>query len=124
MIPAYIAGPFAGPDQTENVRRACALSLWAVRQGYAPICVHPGIAAGAYGDDAVPADRERGLVACEALVRCVADDPASRMLVILRDDGKMSTGTDREVAAWIDERGPFEVVVRTWAEWVAAGVGP
>ncbi len=120
MIPAYIAGPFAG-DVARNTARACALSRWAVANGYAPVCVHPGVVAGAYGDDNDPAERERGLAVCVALVGLVARR-FGVMLVILRDDGTPSSGTAREVEAWRNWRFDNDLTMRTWAEWVAAGV--
>ena len=121
MIPAYIAGPFAG-DIRENVRRALAVCRWAVAHGYAPECVHTTIAAGGLGDDDNPDDRDRGIGSCVARVRMHAK-VGGALLVILRDDGTMSTGTEREVIAWMNAGGGA-VDRRTWAQWVCAGVSP
>lgn len=123
VTPAYIAGPFAG-DTAENTRRAVALCRWAVAQGYAPECIHATIAAGGYGDDDDdPADRERGLLACEARVAMTAR-AGGALLVILRDDGTTSAGTTREVEAY-RLAGGRELVSMTWAGWVGEwGVSP
>jgi len=139
VIPAYIAGPYAGPTPdaiAENVRRAVNLARWAVRQGYAPECVHAAIAAGCYGDDASPEDRERGLRICEARVTMTAK-ASGVLFAIFRDepgpDGNpLSSGTYREYLAFQSAYVPRHVLdswrtavkVHTWAEWVAMGVAP
>ncbi len=119
----YIAGPFAG-DTAENTRRAVAISRYATIQGLSPICVHPGILAGAYGDDAVPEERERGLAAVVSIVREVAK-AGGTLWVLLRDDRSMSAGTRREWDAFADAGGRA-VVSWTWSHWCesmrAAGV--
>ena len=136
MIPAYIAGPFAGPTPeaiSENVRRAVNLARWATENGYAPECVHTSIAAGCYGDDASPADRER---ICEARVTMTAK-ASGVLFAIFRDepgpDGNpLSSGTYREYLAFQSAYVPRHaldswrnaVKVHTWAEWVALGVTP
>lgn len=123
MIPAYIAGPFAGatPEAVaENVRRAVHLARWAADHGYAPECVHTSVAAGCYGDDHDLADRERGLRICEARVAMTAR-AAGALLIILRDDGTPSSGTARELVAF-QRAGGVECRARTWPEWVALGV--
>ena len=115
LTPVYVAAPFAG-DVAENVRRAAALSRLAVERGHAPICVHPAIAAGCYGDDAVPEERERGLQAVCRLVEVVAWH-GGELWVLLRDDGTMSAGVTREVEAWLDAGGrPYAVVRWRWVD--------
>lgn len=123
MIPAYIAGPYAGPTPeavAENVRRAAALARWATEAGYAPECVHASIAAGCYGDDQDPKDRERGLRICEARVRMTAT-AGGALLIILRDDRTPSSGTARELTAF-QNAGGVECIARTWAQWLTFGV--
>ena len=119
----YIAGPFAG-DAAENTRRAVAISRFATIQGLSPICVHPGILAGAYGDDAVPEERKRGLAAVVSIVWNVAG-AGGRLWVLLRDDGSPSAGTQQELDAYAANDGP-SITIRRWSDWVdamnAAGV--
>lgn len=97
----YIAAPYGAPTpegRAENTRRAVALAALAAAWGRAPICVHPLIEAGVFGDDDNPADRARGL-ACMAQVEAVAKADGE-MWVLLRDDGLMSRGCLAEVEAW------------------------
>ena len=94
----YIAAPYAG-DVDENVRRACALGALAMREGRAPIVVHPAIAGGVYGRDEVPMERDGGRLATIAVQRMVQAD-GGELWVLLRDDGTMSPGTAAEVADW------------------------
>jgi len=134
--PVYIAAPFAG-DVDVNVQRACQLSMLAVKIGLAPIVVHPGIAAGAYGDDGSPSERERGLRAVCALVDLVAEHRYGELWVLLRDDGSMSPGTQREFERFKKTRwwcfgsavvagkdiADHYIVAATWNGWLArAGV--
>lgn len=139
MIPAYIAGPFAGPTPeaiAENVRRAVNLARWAADSGYAPECVHTSIAAGCYGDDNNPEDRERGLRICEARVTMTARAGGALFAIYLDEPGPdgnpLSSGTYREYLAFQAAYQPRNsldtwrnaVRVHTWAEWIALGVEP
>jgi len=122
----YIAGPYGSPHEHErlaNVGRACHLSLWASRAGYAPIVVHPAIHWGAYGSDDNPADRERGLATVTAILRAAAQ-AGGHLWVILRDDGSMSSGTEREVLAWEEETagGDPRTLALTWPQWLHAAL--
>lgn len=110
----YVAGPFRGAPLL-NSARAATVSALAVRQGYAPICVHPAIEAGAYGNDDVPEERERGLAAVIALVELVARN-GGELWVILRDDGTPSEGTRREVAAY-EAAGGARIRTGVWPVW-------
>lgn len=130
----YIAGPYAAPDETtrlENVSRATQLALLASLFGYAPLVVHPSIEAGAYGDDNDLEVRERGLLIVGELCRATAA-VGGACWVIARDDGSLSEGTKRDLAAyesafvcWNDRlarRGHgaiYDTVIHTWAEWTA-----
>lgn len=127
MNSAFISGPIkaATPAElSENVRRAVHLARWSVERGYAPMCAHPGVAAGMYGREEVPAERERGLRICEALAADVARSGGA-MFVILRDDGTASQGVAREVRAYFaataTDAAP-RVVGCTWQGWLALGV--
>lgn len=94
MTRVYVAAPFADPSPTVrawHVARACLLGRLALECGHAPVVVHPSIAAGVYGDDEVPHERERGLrAALEVMRGCDA------LWALLRDDGTMSAGTAEE----------------------------
>ncbi len=110
MTRVYIAASFADPSPTVrawHVARACLLGRLALECGHAPVVVHPSIAAGVYGDDADPRERERGLrAALEVMRGCDA------MWALLRDDGTMSYGTAGE---WREFDGKAEAL--TWAGW-------
>lgn len=98
----YIAAPYAAPTpegRAENTRHAADLAALAVAWGRAPICVHPLIRAGVFGDDDNPADRERGLACCVAQVEAVTRSGGERW-ILLRDDESMSEGCRRELEAW------------------------
>lgn len=110
----YVAGPFAGARLT-NAARAAAVSAIAVARGYAPVCVHPAIEAGAYGRDDPPSERERGLAAVCALVELVARN-GGELWVILRDDGTPSAGTRREMEAYA-KAGGLRVRAAPWVVW-------
>jgi hypothetical protein len=109
-VRVYIAGPFTDPRPEVvawHVARACLLGRLATECGHAPVVVHPSIAAGVYGDDAVAWQRERGLrAALEVMHGCDA------LWALLRDDGTMSSGTAGE---WRDFDGKAEAL--TWAGW-------
>ena len=113
MPPCYICSPFAG-DVPENLRRAVALSRLALGAGHAPLCVHPAIAAGCYGDDGVPEERKVGLRAVCALVEAVAWAGGDFWL-LLRDDGTISAGCQPELDVWRREAGRAAVVWR-WVD--------
>jgi hypothetical protein len=111
----YVAGPFRGATLL-NSARAATVSALAVRQGYAPICVHPAIDAGAYGNDDVPEERERGLAAVTALVEIVAR-AGGELWVILRHDGTPSEGTRREMEAFTRAAPEGRIRTGVWAVW-------
>lgn len=103
--PVYICAPYTAPTPEErdlNIRRASALARLAVAEGYAPICVHPGIAA-IYGDEETPELRAQGLDVDCALVRLVASHPKGEIWVLFQTGGGsvMSEGQEREKAAWL-----------------------
>jgi len=126
LPPVYIAGPFAAEThelRLENVRRACRLSRYAVRQGYAPIVVHAGIELGAYGNDNVVPERIRGAAATCVLVEVVAACKTGELWVIERDNGSLSTGTGREWDRWAITRDRYgyrawNTVRKPWSAWV------
>ena len=110
---AYIAAPYGAPTpegRAENTRRAVALAALSVAWGRAPICVHPMIEAGAFGDDANPADRALGLACCMAQVEAVARS-GGEMWILLRGDRSMSDGCRAEVDAW-ERAGGTEARIR------------
>ena len=99
---AYIAAPCGAPTpegRAENARRAVALAALAAAWGRAPICVHPLIEAGVFGDDNDPNDRARGLACCMAQAEAVARADGELWL-LLRDGGWISDGCRRELEAW------------------------
>lgn len=106
----YIAGPFGDPSPTVrawHVARASLLGRLALECGHAPVVVHPSIAAGVYGDDADPAQRERGLRAALEVMR-----GCDEMWVLLRDDGTKSDGVRAERRAW-----NLAAPSGTWLDW-------
>lgn len=119
----YVAAPYgaSSPQVRErNRRRACALARLAVQEGLAPVVVHPGIELGAYGDDDVPEDRQRGLeVACR-LVQAVAE-AGGYLWLLEADDHRLSLGCGAELLAWEDAtRDRALVVTRApWRAWRA-----
>lgn len=118
--PVYIAAPFRGSVE-ENVRRAYFLSLLAVREGFAPIVVHPGIHQGAYGDDTSPEARQRGREVSLSLLHLVACHPYGELWVLLNDDGSESEGVHAECVYYKrcrDKAGVYNcATARTWADW-------
>lgn len=116
----YIAAPFAaceGRTERANVCRAVTLSRHAQWCGHAPICVHPSILAGAYGDDTDATDREAGLRTCLSILDGLKA-AGGVVWVLLRDDGFMSEGTSREVSH--AEAIGLPCSRATWAGWVRA----
>jgi len=117
MSIVYISAPYGADDPAKvawNVERAALLCLLAARSGCAPICVHPGILAGAYGDDGCVEDRERGL-----RIDCRLLDPCDAVWALELDDGSMSSGMVVEHQHWGDGDAkalPWER--RTWANWM------
>jgi len=112
----YIAAPFAGHALAEvaaNTHRAEALSLYAIRRGYAPICVHSGALRGAYGRDTDAADRKAALDVDRALL-----DVSGEVWALTRDDGTLSPGMLVELDHWSSTRRP-PWVLNTWAGWSA-----
>lgn len=126
IIPCYLAGPIAAPtaeERAENIRRIGQICRWLTARGYAVVTVHAAVAAGHYGDDDDPAERERGIQACEVLARMVADRNG-QLAVLLRDDGEASTGTRREMIAFAGGEPSTTELIGTWEQWLAAGVDP
>ena len=108
----YIAATYADPSPTVrawHVARACLLGRLVLECGHAPVVVHPSIAAGVYGDDADPRERERGLRAALEVM-----DGCGHLWALLRDDGTMSSGTAEE---WRLFRAPAFRQAETWARW-------
>ena len=126
---AYIAAPYAAPSPPEsarNVARACLLArALLLRRGWSCIVPHPAIHAGAYGDDADPAQREAGTRATRDLVGAVAEAGGS-MAALARDPSDdtppglrlLSPGTCQEAMDFFEATGR-RAETRTWAEWRA-----
>ena len=112
----YIAAPFAGhtlAEVAENTHRAEALNLYAIRRGYAPICVHSGALRGAYGRDTDAGDRKAALDVDRALL-----DVSGEVWALTRDDGTLSPGMLVELDHWSSTgRPPW--TLNTWAGWSA-----
>ena len=112
----YIAAPFAADtlaEVAENTHRAEALSLYAIRRGYAPICVHSGALRGAYGRDTDAGDRKAALDVDRALL-----DVSGEVWALTRDDGTLSPGMLVELDHWSSTgRPPW--TLNTWAGWSA-----
>lgn len=95
----YVAAPYDAPDarhRAHNVLRASALVSMLHREGRAPICVHSLVEAGAYGDDADPEARAKGLETAVALAVACLD-----LFALERDDRSRSAGVEAEVSAWL-----------------------
>ena len=112
----YIAAPFAGhtlAEVAENTHRAEALNLYAIRRGYAPICVHSGALRGAYGRDTDAGDRKAALDVDRALL-----DVSGEVWALTRDDGTLSPGMLVELDHWSSTgRPPW--TLNPWAGWSA-----
>lgn len=110
----YIVAPYGAStdeERRQNVDRAVALCAKACDQGFAPMTVHPGIYWGAYGHDADPVLRERGLEIDLAWIDIV-DKIGGELWVLLKSDGTLSSGSEREVKRWRllsvdDDRGAY-----------------
>jgi len=105
----YVCAPYGATTHEErerNVARALGVAQVLAREGWCPVCLHPAIHAGVYGDDSDPAQREAGL---RVAVRTVEEVVRGQGLVavLLRDDGEMSPGTAME---WLAARR----VAATW----------
>ena len=113
----YVAAPFGDPSPTIrawHTARAALLCRLATLSGFAPICPHPTIAAGGYGDDSDPAQRAAGMEATLALALLVARARGT-LWALSRDDGTLSAGTDAELDAWPPSLDPPRAY--TWTEW-------
>ena len=112
----YIAAPFGAAELrqvAENTHRAEALNLYAIRRGYAPICVHSGALRGAYGRDTDAGDRKAALDVDLALL-----DVSGAVWALTRWDGTLSPGMLVELDHWSSTgRPPW--VLNTWAGWSA-----
>jgi hypothetical protein len=112
----YIAAPFGADTLGEvaaHTQRAEALSLYAIRRGYAPICVHSGALRGAYGRDTDAGDRKAALDVDLALL-----DVSGEVWALTRDDGTLSPGMLVELDHWSSTgRAPW--TLNTWAGWSA-----
>jgi len=89
----YIAGPFAG-DEKSNTAQACRLARLGLLQGFAPFVPHCSILMGAYGDDRLEGEREKGIEATLAILRMVAATGGELWVFGL------SPGTSREIEEW------------------------
>ena len=101
------------------------------REGWCPVCLHPAIHAGVYGDDSDPAQREAGLrVAVQTAVDVVRG--GGQIAVLMRDDGSLSVGMSMEwlaarraAAAWTGKRARNEdrplLRALTWEQWQEQG---
>jgi hypothetical protein len=126
MTPVVILGPYAASTpivQAQHLARVAALSAHAVRLGLAPWSIHHAAHAGAYGDDAVPVERERGLAASAALIARMARAGAQAWVIgtgPAGDDGvvPLSPGTRRDLSAYLDGGGRA-AVVGSWGYWKA-----
>jgi len=110
--PVYIAAPYTADTAEElawNVARAALLGRVALSEGLCPIVVHPSIAAGVYGDDADPAERQAGINCSLQLLDLVKG--AGGWLWVLAGE---SSGVRAEVARWGD---PSAATVGSWEEW-------
>lgn len=127
----YIIGPYAAdtPDGiAANVRNAVNLARRVAEAGHAPYCIHAEIAAGVFGDDADPAQREAGLwLAAQRAYHAGAT--GMWLLVIRRPDGTLSAGTRHELQAWRDGRNAApkgwrgDVIARTAEAWGRMDIG-
>jgi hypothetical protein len=107
----YVAAPFGG-DVEANTREAVRVCRLLQADGYAPICLHPAILAGAYGSDDDPADREAGLATCEAIVvRCAF------VVAVETPCGALSPGTAQECLAARWAGVPVYRVPWRWRSW-------
>ena len=110
MKKIFISAPYGDKDpkiRQINTRKARALARLAVETGGAPVYVHDDIAAGVYGDDRVPRDRERGLHIC----RFLCDDSDGVFELVPRTPGMRYETKNKAV---------FEIKSGTWAEWEEA----
>ncbi|HYD02576.1 MAG TPA: hypothetical protein VEB22_15220 [Phycisphaerales bacterium] len=110
----YVAAPLAG-DVERNVRRAAALARLVVEEHGNPICVHPAVAAGVYGDDHNAEHRRRGLsLDLELLVH--VHNAGGQLVALLRDDGSASPGTAVEMEFWVHRLGGASPELVTWSD--------
>lgn len=103
MIPVYLAAPFApnptlGLTTEENLRRVNLFMDLALDRGYAPMCVHHTVHAGAYGNDNVPRERERGFQVSIALAVSLLR-AGGQLWVLQNPDHSLSSGVNQEVLA-------------------------
>lgn len=109
LIPCWIAAPYADYDHAagvlakveKNVSDAVAFAFRYTSANYAPICIHPAIQAGAYGNDGDDSDRAQGLAVSRALVRLIASDPLGVFVLLLRRDGTISPGCLFELCVFL-----------------------
>lgn len=128
--PCYIAAPYGDDNPVRrawNVARACLLARLAVAEGRAPIVVHPAIVP-VYGLEETPEARRLGLEVDEALVELVARTMLGELWILETDAGELTSGTRRELTAWIHARGAHKGGRRgRWSDFsapmAAAGLG-
>ena len=117
----YIAGPFAS-NPTENTKKAIKVGKIATEEGLAPLVPHTTILSGAYGDDELIHERERGMVVTCSLLVMVARKSNNFLWVIESEDGSLSKGTQLEYDLWISIRKmlcfPLNVRVKKYTNWV------
>lgn len=103
-----------------NTARAVALAQLAIRDGRAPICVHPGIVP-LYGLEETEEARAVGLSVDVALVRLVSASASGELWVLLTDDGETTAGVRQEILAFAALRpgrsSPTAKRRGTWADY-------
>lgn len=118
--PVYIAAPYGAPTaelRTLNTQRAVLLAKVAHRLGLLPICQHPLIDAGVFGDDGTPRQREAGIQASLAAMGMVLRHTGGRLWVLEAAHMKLSPGTKREVDAWRKLGGKPIARNGPWSAW-------
>lgn len=98
----YIAAPFSAHTQElreSNVMAAILLSKLAVRDGLTPVCVHPLILLGVFGDDGTPAERAAGQAHSLRLLNMVRHY-GGKLWVLEAEPGKVSDGVQLEINEW------------------------
>lgn len=103
MNPVYIAAPFGAPTQelrALNTGRAVLLARAAYIDRLLPVCQHPLILAGVFGDDETPAQRRRGMAASLEALGLVQRHTGGRLWVLEVAAGVVSDGTQQEIRSW------------------------
>lgn len=113
----YIAAPYGAPTRALigwNIARACALATLAIREGLAPVVVHPSIPV-IYGEEETPGARAVGLEVDTAIVAMIARSLTGRLWILETDAGELTPGVLQEYRTWRTARGLDHVERRaTW----------